>query len=128
MRFFTNIHSKPVLCKQDIHAMKHLKRIGRRNDMTTTISFEHGQLYMTRGVSDYIADNSGAAKYVWGSLLRHQIGDWGDVGKEDWEANMAALVEDLRLFSVYKDEDRRTIWIITEADRRSTTILFPEEY
>lgn len=45
-------------------------------------------------------------------------------------ANEEALVDGLRLMSVYKRKDHPddTIWIITEADRSSTTILLPNEY
>ena len=31
--FYGNIHSRPLLTKQDLHAMKHLKRIERRYTM-----------------------------------------------------------------------------------------------
>ena len=52
---------------------------------------------------------------------------------EDKLANDQALKQGLRLLSAYND-DRfpkhgiSTIWIITEADRSATTILFPDEY
>lgn len=49
---------------------------------------------------------------------------------EDKAANEEALVDGLRLMSVYKRKDHPddTIWIITEADRSATTILLPSEY
>ena len=34
----------------------------------------------------------------------------------------------LRLFSVYHATDGTKFWVITEADRSSTTVLLPEEY
>ncbi len=52
---------------------------------------------------------------------------------EDRQANDQALTQGTRLLSAYND-DRfpkngvATIWIITEADRSATTILFPDEY
>ena len=64
---------------------------------------------------------------------RHLNCDWGEVDAEDGRTNEDALRHDLRLLSAYND-DRfpkhgvAVIWIITEADRSATTILFPEEY
>lgn len=61
-------------------------------------------------------------------LMRHSKGDWGEVGKEDWQENEVALSEGLRLFSVFRSKNGKKFWIITEADRSVTTILLPEEY
>uniref|UniRef100_A0A6M3J7I9 Uncharacterized protein n=1 Tax=viral metagenome TaxID=1070528 RepID=A0A6M3J7I9_9ZZZZ len=33
-----------------------------------------------------------------------------------------------KLFSAYEQDGQPKIWIITEADRSATTVLFPEEY
>lgn len=60
-------------------------------------------------------------------LQRHQSNDWGDVCQEDWDANDHALNDGTRLLSAYLVNDSK-IWIITEADRCSTTVLLPEEY
>jgi hypothetical protein len=65
---------------------------------------------------------------VMASLSRHVQGDWGDVGKDDWNENEFSLDKYLRLFSVYHDRAGIKFWIITEADRGSTTILLPEDY
>lgn len=59
---------------------------------------------------------------------RHSCGDWGDVGKEDWQANDRALQTGERLLSVYHTLSGIKFWIITEADRSATTILLPSEY
>jgi hypothetical protein len=61
-------------------------------------------------------------------LDRHVRGDWGDVCDEDKRLNDQALVDGDRLLSAYKTSNGTTIWIITEADRSSTTILLPENY
>ena len=63
-------------------------------------------------------------------LTRHARGDWGDIDPEDRGVNEAALVQGARIMSVYKladDSDERS-WIITEADRSSTTVLLPSDY
>jgi hypothetical protein len=57
---------------------------------------------------------------------RHQVGDWGDLGEEDWKENDAALHAGLRLLSVYRSASGVTFWIITEADG-SATVLLPED-
>jgi len=62
------------------------------------------------------------------ALERHHQGDWGDVCDEDRKANDQSLRDGTRLLSVYHDSNQTKFWIITEADRSSTTILLPEEY
>ena len=97
--------------------------------MTTVNTFDLGLRCMTQPVSLRLAEDEAFAKFTSDSLARHQQGDWGDVGKEDWQANEEALAHgNLRLFSAYKHPTHPTIWIITEADRSATTILFPDDY
>lgn len=62
------------------------------------------------------------------ALQRHQAGDWGDVDEHDRQANERALVENARLLSVYRSATGVKFWLITEADRSSTTVLLPEDY
>lgn len=59
---------------------------------------------------------------------RHASGDWGEVCDEDQASNEEALVEGLRLMSVYTSSNGLTFWIITEWDRSITTVLLPEDY
>lgn len=96
-------------------------------------AFNTGQIVATRGVFDLACENPEFAQFIQKSLNRHVKGDWGDVDDEDKQINDQALKQDTRLLSAYND-DRfpkngiATIWIITEADRSATTILFPDEY
>jgi len=90
--------------------------------------FEMGRIVVTRGVSELVATNSEFAKFVTESLGRHSRGDWGDLPEEDKRENEYALGKYLRLFSAYEKPPLPKIWIITEADRSVTTVLFPEEY
>ena len=60
-------------------------------------------------------------------LSRHVRGDWGAVPAEDAVANWSALDYGLRVFSVYAVGKER-LWVISEADRRSTCLLLPDEY
>ena len=61
-------------------------------------------------------------------LRRHQNGDWGETCHEDAQMNEDALQHGGRLFSVYRLKSGAIVWIITEADRASTTLLLPSEY
>ena len=61
-------------------------------------------------------------------LHRHLCGDWGDLDQEDVAANNRAVAEGFRLLSCYHLPHGVHIWIITEADRSSTTILLPSDY
>ena len=61
-------------------------------------------------------------------LLRHVSGDWGDICAEDCQANVDGLRYGNRLMSVYMLSPSDRLWVITEADRSSTTLLLPEEY
>ena len=92
----------------------------------------------TRGVYDLACEDPDFAKFAQQSLNRHVKGDWGEVDDEDKQSNDQALKQGTRLLSAYSPreggDDRfprngvATIWIITEADRSVTTILFPDEY
>ena len=62
------------------------------------------------------------------SFTRHLTGDWGNLDEHDWKANDDAIQYGGRVLSSYKDKNETRFWIITEADRSSTTILLPEEY
>jgi len=61
-------------------------------------------------------------------LLPHVVGDWGDLDEHDRAENEISVRECLRLLSAYHLRDGTKIWIITEADRSSTTVLLPDEY
>jgi hypothetical protein len=91
-------------------------------------TFNLGRLLMTRGVNDQVAENEAFAKFVSESLARHRKGDWGDLDDEDRKENELSLKEGFRLLSAYESGELPKIWIITEADRSATTILFPDEY
>ena len=61
-------------------------------------------------------------------LQRHQTGDWGNLGEEDWKENDNALRTGLRLLSSYRSSGGVTFWIITESNREVTTLLMPDDY
>ena len=61
-------------------------------------------------------------------LARHQSGDWGEIDAHDRKENQLSLEHGFRLMSVYSLNTGVKIWVITEADRSSTTVLLPDEY
>lgn len=62
-------------------------------------------------------------------LRRHQYGDWGAVCASDARSNDKAMSDSSRILSAYELGTRRErLWIVTEADRRTTTLLMPAEY
>jgi hypothetical protein len=93
-----------------------------------TVAINIGRLFMTRGVNDLVAEDEAFAKFVMSSLTRHRRGDWGNLTDEDKQENKLSLKAGYRLLSAYESEGLPKIWIITEADRSATTILFPDEY
>lgn len=90
--------------------------------MTSTKLFL-GELLITKGAKAqlHIPDAVHA-------LNRHSKCDFGEVSEADKEANMEALEHGDRILSAYTDRNGIRFWIITEADRRTTTILLPEDY
>ena len=60
-------------------------------------------------------------------LRRHMTGDWGDLSEDDKKENDYSVSRNLRILSAYGTGENK-LWLITEADRNTTTILFPEEY
>ena len=86
--------------------------------------FSLGSVVATRAVFDHLTANQLDAQPF---LQRHQRGDWGDVPPEDAAENDFAMKNGLRIFSSYQMAGKR-VWVITEADRSVTTLLFPCEY
>mgnify|MGYP003585860904 CR=1 FL=1 len=86
--------------------------------------FAQGQIVATPTVLEHLEKHGiNASDY----LNRHVRGDWGEVPKADAAENDFALTRRLRLLSSYTVAKER-IWILTEADRSVTTMLFPTEY
>jgi len=95
--------------------------------MRLEMKFSLGRIVVTRGVNDCMVIDTSFSLFIWESLKRHANCDWGELSTEDKRENDLSLDKGLRLFSAYRQGDF-TIWVITEADRSTTTILFPEEY
>lgn len=116
-----------------------------------------GHLVATRAVDRQLMGHTAGRAFVMSCLRRHQSGDWGDLGRQDAEANDLALVTGARVLSSYLIPGKvrqgagaepdsgpplpqlreviadERLWIITEAEdsqglRSQTTVLFPSDY
>jgi len=90
--------------------------------------FKTGRQVTTAAVASKTARDNGFARFALRSLARHITGDWGDLSEYDKAVNDLAIHDGQRILSAYEDPLYPKIWIITEADRSSTCILFPEDY
>ena len=102
-------------------AICHPSFINRRPEKTL---FPLGKTYATPGAVALLQE---LELSPFEFIARHWQGDWGDLDPEDVEANASALRYSYRLLSSYEIGNQK-LWIITEADRSSTTVLLPEEY
>lgn len=96
----------------------------RRSLQTPLPLFRLGQIVATRGVLKHLEHHGIQADPY---LRRHVRGDWGNVPPEDALANERAVEHGARILSSYEAAGQR-VWVITEADRSVTTLLFPSEY
>ncbi len=85
--------------------------------------FPLGQVVATPNALSHVPNDE-----IIAALRRHVSGDWGELDAHDKQVNEQALREGERLLSAYQSSTRVRFWIITEADRRVTTILLPEDY
>lgn len=100
------------------------------------LEINRGRVVLTIGV-DTAMDQCGfaMANFFDASLKRHTAGDWGDLDPGDAAANDHAVLLGERVLSAYAvpaelaaKSGHATLWIITEADRAATTLLWPGEY
>lgn len=91
----------------------------------TKVLFPLGKVYITVGAREALEESN---QQPLEFLARHQKGDYGDICENDRKENELSVREGFRILSSYRTALEEKIWIITEADRSSTTILLPEEY
>ena len=92
-----------------------------------------GTVLITQGISARVKRDMKFNDFVSRCVVRHKSGDWGDLCEDDKAMNDESLEAEKKggwtdsLFSSY-ETDVGKIYVITECDRSSTTILLPEEY
>jgi hypothetical protein len=99
-----------------------------RNGTRPPFRFPLGKVFATPGALSAMMDHPDGPGIGLECLLRHATGDWGDMDAEDKHANEEALRVGARIFSAYIIAPGVKLWVITESDRSSTTILTPDEY
>jgi hypothetical protein len=87
--------------------------------------FPLGKTYLTPGAIEALQKAEQSANEF---LAMHQSGNWGIVDELDWHENDCSVSQSFRILSAYKTKKDVKLWVITEADMSSTTVLLPEEY
>ena len=87
--------------------------------------FPLGRLVATPGAMELL--RSAGEELLPALLERHRSGDWGDVPQEDARENEFSVRYGFRIVSSYQMAGER-LWLITDADRSTTTLLLPLEY
>ena len=87
--------------------------------------FPLGRVLATPGAMRALAESGQTAGCF---VARHAGGDRGCMDEEDRRLNDEALIQGDRILSAYRTDRGVKLWVITEADRSSTTVLLPEEY
>ena len=86
-----------------------------------------GRWLMSSAVSQTVNTNKEFEEQIMRAVARYTSKDWGDLCDEDKQANESAIIQGDRILAKY-DTCEGNIYIITEADRSITTVLFVEEY
>ena len=89
--------------------------------------FPLGFVATTPGIISLLEEHGENTDALQPFLHRHQSGDWGDLDEEDKAENNLSVEKKFRILSAYHLFGEK-IWVITEADRSSTTVLLPSEY
>lgn len=84
--------------------------------------FELGAIYAT---------SAAMATVPWDEIMMglafHERGQWGEVSPKQWLANDLAVANRERVCSAHLNRFGVTFWVITDIERRRTTIVMPEE-
>ncbi len=96
--------------------------------------FNSGMKVMTKGIKSLISSSPEMHDFVINCMNRHLSGEWGNLETDDIEMNNQSVEDEKNgkfpdmILSCYESEDGTEIWIITDSDRKATTVLLPEEY
>lgn len=109
--------------EQKLFWLKFRLKLERLNE--SAILFPLGTVYLTIGSKETLLESNQDA---FSFLEKHQTGNWGELCENDKKENELSVKEGFRILSSYKTAKGEKIWVITEADRSSTTVLLPSEY
>ncbi len=91
------------------------------------LKFDLGKIYMTSGIDNEIKKDNKYIKELINCISKYLTGNWGDLEDYDKKANENALKNNERLLGSYSTSKGK-VYLITEWDRSSTTIMFANEY
>jgi len=91
-------------------------------------TFSNAVLRLGRIVATANATEQLSNEDILMALKRHQSGDWGEVDEPDRQENELSMQNGRRVLSIYNAKNGTRFWVITEADRSSTTVLLPQDY
>jgi hypothetical protein len=103
-------------------------KVSTTNTKTATqsaIRFSLGRMFLTPGAIEALEEAGQPANEF---ISRHARLEQGELSAEDYKENLFSVDKALRIFSAFKTAQDVKLWVITEADRSSTTILLPSEY
>jgi hypothetical protein len=86
--------------------------------------FSLGQIVATPALLRHFEQHQIEASHY---LKRHVTCDFGDLDEEDKAENHLSIERGFRILSAYMIAGER-VWLITEADRSTTTLMFASEY
>lgn len=89
--------------------------------------FTPGRQVVSQKISIELLESKLFSIEIFKAMERFCNKDWGEMDEEDKASNEQALIEGSRIMGAYQT-CKGKIWIIMEADRTVTTILFPSEY
>lgn len=91
------------------------------------MKFKIGQVYRTSGIDHLINEHPSYIDELIKCFERYITMDFGSLCEEDVKANLDAIKYNERILGSYSTTYGK-VFIITEADRSTTTILLAEEY
>lgn len=94
-------------------------------DTKQTTGFPLGRIFLTHCVIEALSKAEQLAEEFLG---RHARLEQGELCEADYKENLFSADKQLRIFSAFKTTKGEKPWVITEADRSSTTLLLPSEY
>ena len=94
---------------------------------TKVVTISPGKIFVTQGVAKLAMQNSGFASHVQKTLQRYCRGEWDVTGEDVGTLKRLSLEHNWRISASYESEKFPEIWITTEPNRSSTTIMFAEE-
>lgn len=99
--------------------------------MKHLITDDIGDLHITESVLSQFCKDENFALFINNSVGRYLSNDWGDLPSSDSALNDSAVkTGNDRILAkyIYLANPELSIYIITEQDRSSTTIMFTDEY